>query len=174
MEIFQRILTKDEINTRFIWAVNAVLRNKLMPSKASLAESLGVKPAKFSEILNGRMKVGVDMIAIMCDFYHISPDWILMSRGNQVFRNTPLPKIWVDDDDLDSNYPDDKDVIKNATKNNSFEAIDPLVGLIHEKDNIIREQAEKIGQLKARVAELERCRGDNAGDAQNSGIVNVG
>ena len=155
MEIFERILTKDEINTRFIWAVNAVLRNRLMPSKASLAESLGVKPAKFSEILNGRMKVGIDMIAIMCNFYHVSPDWLLMSRGNQVFRNTPLPKIWVDDDDLDSNYPDEAITIKKASEQNS-NAVEPLITLIQNKDNVIREQAEEIGRLKALIADLEQ------------------
>lgn len=38
----------------------------------------------------------------------------------------------------------------------------------------IAEQAEEIGRLKARIAELERRRGDNAGDAQSSGIANVG
>lgn len=68
MEIWERLLTKDEINTRFIWAVNVVLSNNLIPNKSALAESLRVKPSKFSEILNGRMKVGIDMIAIMCDF----------------------------------------------------------------------------------------------------------
>lgn len=40
--------------------------------------------------------------------------------------------------------------------------------------NIIREQAEEIGRLKARIEELERRRGDNAGDAPSSNIVNVG
>lgn len=40
--------------------------------------------------------------------------------------------------------------------------------------NIIREQAEEIGRLKARIEELERRRGDNAGDAPSSSIVNVG
>lgn len=38
----------------------------------------------------------------------------------------------------------------------------------------IKEQAEEIGRLKARIAELERRRGDNVGDAQNSSIANVG
>lgn len=98
MEIWERILSKDEINTRFHWAVNAILSNNLMPNKTALAESLGVKPSKFSEILNGRMKVGIDMVAIMCDFYNISPDWILMSRGNNIFRVSELPDYCVDDE----------------------------------------------------------------------------
>lgn len=51
MDIYERILTKEEINKRFITAVTAIMTNKLVSSKAGLAESLGVKPAKFSEIL---------------------------------------------------------------------------------------------------------------------------
>ena len=38
----------------------------------------------------------------------------------------------------------------------------------------IAEQAEEIGRLKARIEELERHRGDNAGHAQSSDIANVG
>ena len=80
MEVYKQILTKNEINVRFIMAINAILDKKMVNSKVDLAESLNVKPSKFSEILNGRMNVGVDMIATLCDLYRISPDWILMSR----------------------------------------------------------------------------------------------
>ena len=38
----------------------------------------------------------------------------------------------------------------------------------------IAEQAEEIGRLKARIEELERRRGDNAGHAHSSDIANVG
>lgn len=85
----------------------------MVNSKVDLAESLNVKPSKFSEILNGRMNVGVDMIATLCDLYRISPDWILMSRGNNMFRETyKMPKIWVDDEpsDLDTTLPSTKEV----------------------------------------------------------------
>ena len=43
-----------------------------------------------------------------------------------------------------------------------------------QKDNVIREQAEEIGRLKARIEELERRRGDSASDAQTSSIASVG
>ena len=52
MELFQKLLSKDEINSRFVRAVYAIIGHNLVPSKSALAESLGVKPAKFSEILN--------------------------------------------------------------------------------------------------------------------------
>lgn len=38
----------------------------------------------------------------------------------------------------------------------------------------IAEQAEEIGRLKARIEELERRKGDNAGHAQSSDIAGVG
>lgn len=158
------MLTKEEINGRFHVAVNAILQKKLMPSKASLAESLGVKPAKFSEILNDRMKAGTDMLAIMCDYYQISPDWLLMSRGKHIFRETALPDYWIDDDALIKELPpekNDSETVAPQTKH----AIEPLMDLIHEKDKTIREQAEEIGRLKARVEFLERRRGDNVSDA---------
>lgn len=154
MELFEQILTKTEINNRFITAVHAVLANGLISSKTGLAESLKVKPAKFSEILNRRMNVGVDMLAILCDFYRVSPDWLLMSRGNNVFRTTELPKIWVDDEDLNNRIP--KEDSNAITDHRIPTEIAPFLDLIQQKDKVIREQAEEIGQLKERIAQLER------------------
>lgn len=166
MELFERILTKTEINNRFITAVHAVLANGLISSKTGLAESLKVKPAKFSEILNRRMNVGVDMLAIMCDFYRVSPDWLLMSRGNNVFRTTELPKIWVDDEDLNNRIP--KEDSNPITGTHKPTEIAPFLDLIQKKDEVIREQAEEIGQLKERVAQLERGKAANSSSAQDA------
>ena len=102
MDLFKRILSKDEITARFSMAVTAIIAIGQCTNKATLAASLGVKPAKFSEILNRRMKVGLDMVSRMCDLYKVSPDWLLMGRSNRVFRNTTIPKYWVDDCDLDT------------------------------------------------------------------------
>ncbi len=172
MEIFERILSKEEINSRFIRAVNAIIAHKLMPNKAALAESLGVKPAKFSEILNGRMNAGVDMLAIMCDFYKVSPDWLLMSRGDNIFRDSAkLPKIWVDDEDLKSIPPEENAKAVQSVPDNTSPI---LIELMREKDDIIRKQAEEIGQLRERIAQVQREKGKSVSDAQNSDIANVG
>ena len=174
MEIWERILTKDEINRRFIMATYAVISKGLISNKTALAESLGVKPAKFSEILNNRMKAGVDMIAIMCDFYKVSPDWLLMSRGDNIFRENPLPKIWVDDEDLKYVLPGDTNNKSTANPSNSNLDATPFLNLIREKDTIIRKQAEEIGQLRERIAQIQQEKGKNASDAQISNIANVG
>lgn len=174
MDISEKILSKDEINRRFITAVHAVLANNLISSKAGLAESLGVKPAKFSEILNNRMKAGVDMIAIMCDFYKVSPDWLLMSRGKNIFRkDTLLPDIWVDDENIDRKLPidtpDSQIVLQKDMASSSI-----LLEYIHEKDNVIKEQAEEIGSMRERIKQLENELKKAVSDVHDSRIANAG
>jgi plasmid maintenance system antidote protein VapI len=170
MEIFQKILTKDEIQSRFIRAVYALLKEDKSLTKTSLAESFNVKPAKFSEILNDRMKAGVDMIAILCDFWNVSPDWILMSRG-PIFRDeSEKQPIWVQEN-LETTPPYSKSD-KTVTKETGTK--DEQTPIITQLLDTIKEQAEEIGRLKARNEELERRRGDNAGHAQSSDIANVG
>ena len=160
MNLFERILSKDEITARFVWAVNAVITSGQCSNKASLAESLGVKPAKFSEILNGRMKVGLDMIARMCDFYKVDPDWLLMGRGNNVFRTTPMAKYWVDDGDLNTDYnnitstEESESGAKTVEDNEAI--IKPFISMIANKDMEIGNLREEIGRLKARNEELEK------------------
>lgn len=157
MEIFERILSKEEINRRFITAVTAIMVNKLISSKAGLAESLGVKPAKFSEILNGRMKVGVDMIARMCDFYDVSPDWLLLSRGNNVFRQMAKQAIWVDDDNLNMDKTSEEttmEVPPNVTSISPTE--ESIIYKMYkdekeEKERIVREKDAKIDQLQSEL-----------------------
>ena len=174
--MFERILTKEEINKRFITAVHAIIKKGLISSKAGLAESLNVKPAKFSEILNGRMKAGVDMIAIMCDFYKVSPDWLLMSRGNNVFRDsTQMPKIWVDDEDLSLDYPDDSQQTEKPQHTHTQQANNEMfLSMLHDKDNTIKEQAEEIGRLKEQIRQLTIEKEKHVSDVSISHTANVG
>ena len=71
---------KTDINKRFVAAINSLLQDSGL-TKAKVAESLGVKPAKFSEILNNRMNAGVDVIAKLCEQYSFSESWILNGKG---------------------------------------------------------------------------------------------
>ena len=106
MELYEQIISKKEINARAVEALLAIIANGLVASKSDLAECLGAKPSKFSEILNYRMNVGVDMIAKICDWYYVDPDWLLMGRGNKIFRNTDHsnPYFIEDDNNLDRQY----------------------------------------------------------------------
>ena len=107
MELHEQIISKDEINSRAVEALLAIIANGLVATKSDLAECLGAKPAKFSEILNYRMKVGIDMVAKICDWYGIDPYWVLMGRGNHIFRDPdyePEPYYIEDDNDLDRKF----------------------------------------------------------------------
>ena len=84
MEIWERILSKDEINSRFIRATYAVISKGLIPNKTALAESLGVKPAKFSEILNGRMLAGTEVMGGLAEKFNISAEWLLTGTGSMI------------------------------------------------------------------------------------------
>lgn len=83
-------MEKEQINSRTIGAINALLKQDSALTKTALATSLNVKPAKFSEILNGRMMAGADMMASLCSEYNISASYLLTGEG-AMFREVGMP-----------------------------------------------------------------------------------
>lgn len=77
-------MDKEAINLRFIEAVNYLINNRLVQSKAELASILGVKAPKFSEILNSRMNIGTDLAATLCSSFKINSLWLLTGNGNML------------------------------------------------------------------------------------------
>lgn len=154
---------KEDINKRFIIAIEKLLLDKGL-TKTKVAESLGVKPAKFSEILNNRMNAGVDLIALLCEKYSYSAAWILNEQGPMLVpgklngRSKPAIAVGPIPD-----FPLTSDGVCQM-----------FIEIMRDKDFRMQEQSEEIGRLKARIEELERRRGDNAGHAQTSGIASVG
>ncbi len=174
MELYERILSKPEINSRIVQALLAIVSNGLVASKSDLAECLGAKPSKFSEILNYRMSAGVDMIAKICDLYDVDPYWALMGRGNKIFRDTSkkLPPYFIEsDNDLDRKYhltQKESSTESEIIKTNEHTA---MADMFYQKT---LEQAEIIGQLKARIEQLEREKGKDVSDVRTSGVANAG
>lgn len=82
-------MDKRAINNRVLEALNAILHQKKEHSKASLAASLGVSPTKFSEILNGRMMAGTDLMATLCVKYEVNASWLLTGIDNLAPSPTP-------------------------------------------------------------------------------------
>lgn len=167
MELHERILSKEEINSRFITAVTAIMVNKLISSKTGLAESLGVKPAKFSEILNGRMNVGIDMIARMCDFYEVSPDWLLLSRGNNVFRRMAKQAIWIDDENLNMEYTESEMPDSKSSEETTMGTVPNVVSISPAEESVIykmykdkdeesRALIRENGRLEERLRSMEQ------------------
>lgn len=181
MELHEQIISKDEINSRAVQALLAIIANGLVATKSDLAECLGAKPAKFSEILNYRMKVGVDMIAKICDWYYVDPDWLLMGRGNSIFKKSTQrePYFIEDENNLDRKWRPDDEVEKSKEQttahNTELEATikerTALADMFYQKT---LEQAELIGTLRARIAELEQRLGKNVGGVSTGDTANAG
>lgn len=79
-------MNKEDINIRFVEAVNHLLNSHIASSKADLATTFGIKPSKFSEILNYRMNIGTDLAAILCSSYNINSNWLLTGEGSMLRR----------------------------------------------------------------------------------------
>lgn len=156
-------MNKADINRRFIAAIESLLKDKGL-TKTKVAESLGIKPAKFSEILNNRMNAGVDAIADLCDQYSFSAEWILTGQGTMLkvgpIKGRSKPGIVV------APLPD--------FPLTSDGVCQMFLEIMRDKDLRFSEQAEEIGRLKAKIEELERNRGVDVGDVKSSGIANAG
>lgn len=85
-------MKKEEINKRFVEAINYLITNKIVESKTVLAANLEIKPAKFSEILNYRMNIGTDLAGKICDLYNINSNWLLVGKGSML-QNTIVGEL---------------------------------------------------------------------------------
>ena len=72
---------KKQVNQRVIAAINYCLKTT---SKSTMAQIMGITPSKFSEILNGRMAAGMDVIHSLCIDYSVSADYIITGRGPMI------------------------------------------------------------------------------------------
>ena len=110
------------INERVIEAINAILSSGLDLNKADLAEKFGIKPAKFSEILNKRMKAGMDIIQNLCIDYEISADWLITGEGS-MYRSPAV---------MNEAPPPDRDEVVRLLREKVADQ-QKIIGLLEEK-----------------------------------------
>lgn len=84
-------MSKDIVNQRFINCINFLIESKKVPSKSFLAKTFNISNPKFSEILNNRMNVGVDILMILVSEFNISSEWLLTGQG-EMLKNAPAPE----------------------------------------------------------------------------------
>jgi transcriptional regulator with XRE-family HTH domain len=77
-------MSKSDVNQRFIDSVNYLNSIKNGVNKTIIASNIDVSKSKFSEILNGRMNVGIEQIIKLSEVYDISLDYILLGKGEIV------------------------------------------------------------------------------------------
>lgn len=137
-------MDKSQVNGRVIDAINDVLTLHPELTKAALAELCGVKPAKFSEILNLRMNAGVEIMSALCIQFNISADWLLTGRGDMLSTELSAAPAKTDPSTF-------------------MQLVDT-----------IKQQAQEIGQLKERIAQLEREGGKDVSGAHSETAARVG
>lgn len=159
-------MDKTVINQRFIMAINSLLKDKGL-TKTKIAETLGIKPAKFSEILNYRMNAGVELIAELCYQYSFSASWILNGIGPMLepgeLKGRSKPAIAV------APLPDFPLTADGVCQ--------MFMEILRDKDLRYSEQAEEIGRLKERIAQLERekaASGSSALDVDSARSAHAG
>lgn len=143
---------KEQINSRVLTAVGVVLDTHKELTKTAIAKMLGIKPSTFTEILKGRMNASSDLMALLTSDYGVSATWLLVGTGEMFVSEEPQPQ----------------------NSSSAEPMVDKLLGIIEKKDDIIRQQAEDIGQLRAELAQLKQRLQKSADAASIERTANVG
>lgn len=130
--------------------LNAIINHYCSGKPSIFAKFLGVAPSTISSWLS-RDTLDYDLIFAKCEM--LSPEWLLTGEGNMFLTDTPPKPVA---------HP----------QNISIE--ERLLTIIQEKDTIIREQAEEIGQLRERIIQLTREKGKDVSDVPTTGVANAG
>ena len=78
---------KKEINERTLQAINQIIHDIPSLTKGKFAEECGIGASKFSEILNGRMQAGADIMSTLVENYQISSFWLLTGQGDMFVKD---------------------------------------------------------------------------------------
>lgn len=136
-------------NIRFMEVVESLKGIGVINDYVQLAAILETNKAGISDIKSGRKKLSIEILRrLKLSYPNINIEWVIMGEG-EMFHSQ-----------------------QQTAQPSGFE--DKLLKVIQEKDTVIREQAEDIGKLRERIAQLQREKGKNASDAQTSNIANAG
>lgn len=143
---------KKDISSRFIEVLNELLKRGCLPDKKAFASSVGCSTSMITEISKGRSNVGVSVLQNTVQNYGVSATWLLVGTGD-MFVN----------EEADAH-----------NDSNAEPMVDKLLGIIDKKDDIIRQQAEDVGQLRAELAQLKLRLQKSADAASTERTANVG
>ena len=88
-------MTKEAINKRFIYSVDLLISEKKVKSKSVIAKNIQIKPNTLSEILNKRMNIGLDTLALFCEEFNVSANWLLLgkNKSSEASKNKKLKDL---------------------------------------------------------------------------------
>lgn len=119
-------------NLRFIALLDELKAQGLISGYVAVAEQLGTNKAAISDIKGCRKKLSLDLLRSLKSSYpQVNLNWVILGEDSMFVGA-------------------DQAVQPSETVNKS------LIEMIANKDVTIREQAEEIGRLKERNAQLER------------------
>lgn len=123
--------------------------------KVDFFEATGIQSSNFKG-KNMSSQPGGDMIVRVLTIYpNLSAEWLLRGEGDML--KSPAIK-------------DKPKIIKTDTKKDN----DLSSSILDKFLTTIQDQAEEIGELKARIKDLEQRLGKTAGDANIGGTANAG
>lgn len=141
------------VNDRF----GKIIRTLYGGNKSAFANAIGVAPSVVENIVGKRQgKPSFDVVEKVCAIAEVNTTWLITGRGEAF--------------DFRSDEEKEKTVV--ASPNHGIE--DKLLAIIQEKDNVIRKQAEEIGQLRERIAQMQQRFEKDAANANTGTIANVG
>lgn len=139
------------INDRF----GKIIRTLYGGNKSAFAAAIGVAPSVVENIVGKRQgKPSFDVVEKVCAIAEVNTTWLITGKGEA----------------FDFRPEEEKTVI--TPPYNGIE--DKLLAIIQEKDNVIRMQAEEIGQLRERIAQMQQRFEKDAANANTDTIANVG
>lgn len=113
--------SKEAVNQRFIESINFLLGTLEGISKGEFAEVLRLGKSKFSEILNGRMNVGVDVIGDLFLHYNVNPTWVLTGVGDMM-----MPRVY--NSETNNKNTTDQIIVESNSTGKPLIPLDALAG----------------------------------------------
>ena len=132
--------------------LNELLKRGSLPDKKAFALSVGCSTSMITEISKGRSNVGVSLLQNTVQNYGVSATWLLVGTGEM--------------------FASEEQDTQNSSSAEPM--VDKLLSIINKKDDIIRQQAEDIGQLRAELAQLKQRLQKSADAASTERTANAG
>ena len=121
-------------NIRFIELLDTLKANGVISDYVQVSKELGTNKASISDIKSGRKKLSIDLLRRMkLSYPQTNIEWVIMGEGDMILSTSSET---------------------HQTQASGLE--ERLLSFIQEKDIVIREQAEEIGQLRERIAQMQQ------------------
>jgi hypothetical protein len=120
----------------------------------ALERKIGASKGVLSRAINNGTDIQLKWVQVIVENYpQYSTEWLITGKGEMISTRQNNSGSFLDD------FPASSDI---------GIVVDRLLSFAKEKDEVIMEQAEEIGQLKERVAQLEREKAASSSSAHDA------